>query len=196
MQKRLIAVAVLISFFGINSQLSTAHAQAPFGNALSLDGVSQHVTVFAAAASAVNSPLTVEAWVYVRAYSEWARLMDFGNGAGFNNIVCALSMGASGQPALYFFNESAVIIGSVTSPTALPLNTWTHLAFTHDGTNGSIFINGNPVTSGPMPVPPSATRTNNFIGRSNFGDTYANAIIDEFRIWSVARSPAQIQASL
>jgi hypothetical protein len=122
--------------------------------------------------------------------------MDFGNGAGFNNIVCALSSGATGQPALYFFNESAVVIGSVTSPTALPLNTWTHLAFVYDGANGRIFINGNPVISGPMPAPPSATRTNNFIGRSNFGDTYANAIIDEFRIWSVARSPAQIQASL
>ena len=196
MSKRLVALAVLASFLGLNSQRSTALAQAPFGNVLSLDGVSQYVSVPAAAASAVKDPLTVEAWVYVRAYSEWARLMDFGNGAGFNNIVCALSTGTTGRPALYFFNESAVVIGSVTSPTALPLNTWTHLAFTYDGTSGSIFINGNPVISASMPSPPSATRTNNFIGRSNFGDTYANAIIDEFRIWSVARSPAQIQASM
>jgi hypothetical protein len=196
MSNRLIAVAVLASFLGLNSQRSTAYAQAPFGNVLSLDGVSQHVSVPAAAASAVNNPLTVEAWVYVRAYSEWERLMDFGNGAGFNNIVCALSSASTGRPALYFFNESAVVIGSVTSPTALPLNTWTHLAFTYDGTSGSIFINGNPVISASMPAPPSATRTSNFIGRSNFGDTYANAIIDEFRIWSVARSPAQIQASM
>src|SRR5262245_26482256 len=142
MRNRVIAVALLASFFGLDSQLSTAHAQAPFGNALSLDGVSRHVSVPAAAGSAVNSPLTVEAWVYVRTYSDWARLMDFGNGAGFNNIVCALSTGVSGQPALYFFDKSGAIIGSVTSPTALPLNTWTHVAFSYDGTNGSIFING------------------------------------------------------
>jgi len=196
MQIRLIAVALLTSFFGLNSQLSTARAQAPFGNALMLDGVNQHVTVPTAAGSALNSPLTVEAWVYVRDNADWSRLMDFGNGPGFDNIVCVLSSGPSGQPALYFFDGSATIIGSVTSPTALPLNTWTHLAFSYDGTNGSIFINGNSVAGGPMPMPPSATRTNNFIGRSNFSiDAYAHAMIDEFRIWSVARSPAQIQAS-
>jgi hypothetical protein len=56
--------------------------------------------------------------------------------------------------------------------------------------------NGNLATSGPIPAPASATRTNNFIGRSNFGDANANAIIDEFRVWSVARSGAQLQAGL
>src|SRR5215207_3038050 len=145
MNNRLIAIAVLTSFAVLNSQLSISYAQAPFGNVLTLDGVSQHVSVPVAAGSAVNSPLTVEAWVYVRAYPKWARLMDFGNGAGFNNIVCALSADVTGQPALYIFNESAVVIGSVTSPTALPLNAWTHLAFTYDGTNGRIFIDSNPV---------------------------------------------------
>ncbi|MEK7953908.1 LamG-like jellyroll fold domain-containing protein [Luteolibacter soli] len=168
----------------------------PYGKALDLDGTNQYATVPLPAGSAVGSPLTVEAWVYVRSYANWSRLIDFGNGAGSNNIACALSSGTSGQPALYFFNESGGITGSVTSPTALPLNTWTHLAFTHDGTTGSILINGKVAISGPMPATTGTLRTDNFIGRSNFGiDDYANAIIDEFRIWSVARSPAQILAS-
>jgi hypothetical protein len=46
---------------------------------------------------------------------------------------------------------------------------------------------------GPLP---SATRTSNFIARSNFADALPNAVIDDFRIWAVGRSPAQIGANL
>ena len=80
--------------------LRRAHAQ--FGNALSLNGVNQHVAVPAAAASAVSTPLTVEAWVYVRSYANWSRLMDFCTTAGVNDIACVLSSNSSGQPSLYF----------------------------------------------------------------------------------------------
>ena len=75
------------------------------------------------------------------------------------------------------------MIGELTSPIAVPLNAWTHLAFTYDGTNGSIYINGNLAANGPMFFQLGATRTNNFIGRRTAGDSYANATIDEFRIW-------------
>ena len=106
MKNKLSAVVVLTWLCVTTFQLSTAQAQLPFGKALSLDGGNQYATVPTAAASAMSSPLTVEAWVYVRSYADWSRLMDFGNGAGSNNIVCALSSGTSGQPAIYFFNES------------------------------------------------------------------------------------------
>jgi hypothetical protein len=195
MKNKLIAALALTSLYALNSQHSTARAQSPFGNAVSLDGVNQYVSVPTAAGSAVNSPLTIEAWVYVRAYASWSRLMDFGNGPGTDNIVCALSSEVSGQPRFSFWNGSGGGLADLISPSPLPLNAWRHLAFTYDGTNGRIFINGDLAASGPMSAPPIVTRTNNFIGRSNWGDPYANAIIDEFRIWSVARSPAQIQAS-
>jgi hypothetical protein len=193
MKSKRIAVLAQTCLCFLTFHLSPALAQLPFGKALDLDGTNQYATVPVAAGGALGSPLTVEAWVYVRSHANWSRLMDFGNGSGSNNVVCALSTGTSGQPALYVFDESGAITGSVTSPSALPLNTWTHVAFTHDGSTGSIFINGNPVTSGPMPATSGAPRTGNFIGRSNFEvDDHANAIIDEFRIWSVARTPAQI----
>ena len=195
MKNRLFAALALTFLCALNSHLAAARAQSLFGNAVSLDGTDQYVSVPSAAGSAVNSPLTIEAWVYVRATTNRSRLMDFSSGSAVNDITCVLSSGTSGQPAFYFFNGSSAIIGSLTSPSALPLNAWTHLAFTYDGTNGSIFINGILATNGPMTVPPSATRTSNFIGHSNQGNPNANAILDEFRIWSVARTPAQIQGS-
>ena len=42
------------------------------------------------------------------------------------------------------------------------------------------------------------TRTKNYIGRSNWGtgDPDANAIYDDLRIWSVARSASEIQSNM
>ena len=62
-------------------------APLPFGNARSFNGTNQHVTVPAGAGSAMNGPLTIEAWVYVRAHGTWSHLMSFSNGGGINNIA-------------------------------------------------------------------------------------------------------------
>ena len=169
-------------------------APAGFGQALSLNGGGQYVSVPAGAW--FSNQFTVESWVYVRSYSSWSRLFDFGNGAGDNNVLCALTDGTSGRPYFEVWN-GGVRNGSILSPVTLPLNTWAHLAVVFDGTNGSILINGVAVASGAMGVPPNVVRMTNFIGRSLFGnDAYANAIFDEFRLWRTARSPAQIQANL
>jgi hypothetical protein len=165
------------------------------GGAISLNGASQHAVV----PSGVwfSNQFTVEAWVNVRSYANWSRLMEFGNGPSINNVLFALSQGTSGQPIFQIYNGSGGLIANVLSPVTLPLNQWTHLAFTFDGAVGSILINGSPVASSAMAVPVNVTRTNNYLGRSLYGaDAYANASFDEFRIWSASRTPAQIQASL
>jgi subtilisin-like proprotein convertase family protein len=171
----------------------SARAQNVSGLALNLDGATGHARM----ASGVwfSNQFTVESWVYVRSNASWARLIDFGNGPAGNNIVCALGNGVMGRPVFDIYNGS-VSGGQITAPSAIPTNTWTHLAFTFDGTNGRILVNGIEVTNLAMTVPPNVTRTNNFIGRSNWpADALANAIIDEFRIWSVARSAGEIQST-
>src|SRR5262249_11506005 len=78
----------------------------------------------------------------------------------------------------------------------IPLNTWTHITATYDGTTESVYINGQPGTSstlfsGPVGTNPSADV---FIGadREVAGPTYFwNGYLDEVRIWSVSRSTPQ-----
>jgi hypothetical protein len=186
---RFLPLLTLVSF------LCPARAQSPFGHALALDGVSQYVAVPTAAASGISNTFTIEAWVNLQAYNAESRLMDFGNGPAADNIVCALSAGTTGQPNFSFYLLPAN--QSLTAPNPLPLNAWTHVAFAYDGTNGSIFVNGALAARGPMLPPPSVTRTNNYIGRSNWAsDGYTQAVLDEFRIWKVARTQAQIQSLL
>ncbi len=166
------------------------------GYALSLDGTNDYVQ--APAGIYFNTNFTIEAWVYVRSYNSWSRLLDFGNGAPSDNVVLALSSVTTGLPSLDVFSASVPNGQQITAPSAIPTNQWVHLAATLENGTATLYINGVAVVSGPVAAPNALiTRTNNYIGRSNWSvNSYANAIFDEVRIWSVARSQADIQADM
>ncbi len=176
--------------------LPSTQAQTPYGAMVSLTNtLSQHLTV--PSGIWFSNAFTVEAWVYERSVGSWARLIDFGNGPSDDNLLCALSQGTSGEPIFQWFN-GATQVASVQAPSPLPLNTWTHLAFTYTNGTQTILINGSPVATATGVLPPnSITRMTNYIGRSLYaGDAYANANFDEFRIWNVARTAAQIRSAM
>ena len=162
-------------------------------NSLNLDGTSDHLTLPSAVYFNDNT-FTVEGWVYVRSHASYARLLDFGNGSGNNNIICCLSSGTDGKPSLTIANGSGTT-ESVASSTALALNTWTHVAFVLNGSTGKVYIDGVERGSNTFTLTPAnVTRTLNYIGRSNWvGDSYANAQFDDIRIWSSARTESEIK---
>lgn len=161
-----------------------------FGNGLDFNGTPN----FATLPSGVyfNGAFTIECWVYPRAYSNWSRIIDFGNGAGSNNVLLAYSFSTTGQPGLYIEGTQ------IAATTQLPLNQWSHVAATFSGGTGTIYINGIARGSGTFPTPANVVRNLNYIGRSNWGtgDPDANAIFDELRIWNIAKTPAQILAEM
>lgn len=138
---------------------------------------------------------TIESWVNVSEVRNWSRLMDFGNGAGVNNVLLALSSGTSGKPeAVHYAATSA----NITSPTALATNQWAHLAAVYDAgtSNLTVYINGVASGSGIAVAPSNVSRALNYVGKSNWADPLAKAQIDSFRIWSTARTPDQLQAGM
>lgn len=166
------------------------------GTALGLPGTaSQHATV--PTNSLFNGDFTIETWVYPRAFNAWSRIIDFGNGTNNGNVLIALTSSTSGLP--YFdVRNGGTIAGSVNSPRQLPLNSWSHIAAVKSGNTLQLYINGfleaqNNLTAPLTPV----ARTSNFIGRSNWAaDPYMNAIVDDLRIWSTARTRQQIVDSM
>lgn len=147
-----------------------------------------------------GTDFTIEAWIYPRTFNVWSRIMDFGNGSSNNNVLLALTNGTSGKPQFELYNGTASA-GNIISPYVLPLNQWTHIACTFvNGTRvATMYLNGTQVaqgtfTSGAVNI----TRNNCYVGRSNWynGDWDANMIIDEFRIWNVARTQANINATM
>ncbi|MEE9125573.1 MAG: LamG domain-containing protein [Planctomycetota bacterium] len=85
------------------------------------------------------------------------------------------------------------------------LKTWTHVAGTYDGTNVKIFINGvlKSTVSGGGPLVDAGNVTGNTL-RIGTGATVSNAPtieiwngeIEEFRIWPLARTAAEIKATM
>ena len=164
--------------------------------AIFLDGGSQHGDLPDGDFWFPGSALTIEAWVYPRAHHQWSRLVDFGNGPGADNVLFALSNGTSGRPH-YQVWRGAQVQGDLLAPAALPLHRWTHLAVSHQGTQATLYVNGQPVRTVNMSQPTRLRRTENFVGRSNWAaDGYANASLDELRIWSAPRTAEQIRTNL
>lgn len=136
---------------------------------------------------------SIEARVYVRDLRSWSRLIDFGNGPASDNLVFALSEGASGRPRLQSF-RGGTDVGGLVSSIPLPLNQWVHLAATFDGTVARMYMDGVLVGQGPFNGPnQTIVRTNAFVGRSNWGDPLADADIDNLRIWNRSLSVGEVQ---
>ena len=158
-------------------------------NGLDLDGGNNYVTL--PPAVYFNGDFTIECWVYPKSFGNWSRIIDFGNGAGSNNILLSYTYGTTGSPGLYV--EGAQFAANQT----LLLNQWTHIAATLSGNTATIYINGTPAGTSTVPSAVNITRNNCYVGKSNWnGDPNAEAVFDELRIWNKAKTQSEIQASM
>jgi hypothetical protein len=170
--------------------VSKAQCISPFSNALNFDGVDDHLTVQSGVY--FNGDFTIEAWVKPDDFGNWSRIIDFSNGAGSNGVILASTFGVSGAPG-FFVNGT-----QFQASKQLTLHQWNHVAATLKGSVGIIYVNGEFAGSQSMNTPANVTRTLNYIGKSAYGpgDAHLNGTMDELRIWSVAKTQAQIQAGL
>ena len=82
------------------------------------------------------------------------------------------------------------------SPSALPANTWSHLAFTYDGSFMRLYVNGVEVTN--QPLTGSAVVSTGALkigGNAIWGEWFAG-LIDEVRLYNRALTPTQLQTDM
>lgn len=85
---------------------------------------------------------------------------------------------------------------AVTATTVLPTNTDAHLALTVDGTQLTLYVNGQPEASGTVPDPVSLQPTLAELGRAFGGDRsrdYFSGEIRDVRLWQGARTQSDIE---
>jgi glucose/arabinose dehydrogenase/PKD repeat protein len=169
---------------------ATWTTQGKFGNALNFNGTSALVTIADSASLRLTSGMTLEAWVNPTAVtSAWRDVMVKGND---DYYLMAMSKPSSLPAGAATVSGKKRAFG--TAP--LPINTWTHLATTYDGTAVRLYVNGAQVSStaatGTIATSASALQIG---GDSLFGQYFAGSI-DEVRVYNVARSAAQIQADM
>ncbi len=154
--------------------VSITDTPASCGTAIELDGANDWVNI---PDVSLDNDFTIEGWFKL------APGIDYKDGLfgqeGFGPDVHF----SAGRVRLYAYGIR------VTANTPLVANTWGHIAITRSGTNLTVYINGVKDATGRW----NGKLSLKAIGRGNRG--FFKGMMDEIRIWNVARSDAEINAS-
>ncbi|WP_436535236.1 beta-L-arabinofuranosidase domain-containing protein [Actinoplanes sp. HUAS TT8] len=163
------------------------------GNAVLLNGSNAYVNLPSGILSGATS-FSIAFWVRVDTATTWTRVFDFGSGTGSYLFLTPRSSAGTARYAITSGGAGAE--QQINAPSALATGTWTHVAVTHTGNLGVLYVNGAEVArNSALTVRPSAlgSTTQNWIGRSQYaGDPYLAAAVDNFRIYSRALSAAEV----
>ncbi len=144
-----------------------------------------------------SGDLTIMAWVYVFQHQTYQRLIDFGNGKGIDNVVCALSRASTGNPYFSIFPDGSIFDSAGFSITK---NKWTFVACVlQSSTYVAVYVDSsrNYVSQSSI-TPTHVVRTKCYVGRSHwyndpfYNDEDTNAYIDDLKIFNRALSQQEI----
>jgi Concanavalin A-like lectin/glucanases superfamily len=157
-----------------------------YGGALSFDGVNDWVTVNDSNSLDINR-MTLEAWVRPSGVSDW-RTVLLKEQPG--QLVYALYGSTdNGRPSGHVFTTGDV---ALRGPSVLAANTWSHLAFTWDGANTRMYVNGTQVASAAL-TGNAVTSTGALrIGGNSVWNEWFSGQIDDVRIYNRALTATEI----
>jgi hypothetical protein len=186
-----------VSGHGLSGTISNATwtTAGKYGDALSFNGSNSWVTVADNTLLHLTTGMTIEAWVKPAAASaDWTAAVI--KERGTTGLAYALyATDGAGKPPAGYINKSGTDYEAAAA-SVLPLNTWTHLAVTYDGTTIRLYVNGTQVaTKAVSGSINSSTAPLRFGGDSVWGE-YFNGLIDEVRVYSTVLTAAQITSDM
>ncbi len=173
----------------------------PTNRALSLDGATASVAVAESPSlHAFANALTLEAWVRPSSFyptpGSVNSILRKNVKAGAENFF--LRIRNTEGPSLVEFGLGPQL-GVMGAACEMRTNQWCHLAATYDGQTAAVLVNGSVIgskrTSGSLMIDASEL----VIGRGDpeySSGEYFHGVLDEIRVWNVARSPAQIGTAM
>jgi concanavalin A-like lectin/glucanase superfamily protein/Big-like domain-containing protein len=172
----------------INGPVSTTSGK--FGRALSFDGTNDRVDVPDANSLDLTTGMTLEAWVKPTTNVGWRTALLKERGS---DLLYALYTSNGSKPRTESYTGTE---NTAAGTTALPLNAWSHIASTYDGTNLRFYVNGTlaatKATTGAMPNTANPLR----IGGNAVWGEYFSGLIDEVRIYNRALTEAELKADM
>jgi len=163
-----------------------------YGGSLSFNGTTARVVIPDNPTLRLTTGLTLEAWVKPGVVnSAWRDVIYKGD----DNYFLEATTGTSAQPGAGLTLAStgnSVVFG----PASLAVDTWTHLAQTYDGATVRLYVNGVQVASAPKSgLVVTSSYPLEIGGDSIYGQPFTG-LIDEVRVFNVARTPTQIQSDM
>ena len=160
-------------------------------NALNFDGTNDFVQTTYGGVLGSNAR-TFEAWIYLNVTPTGNKcIMDYGR----NVVYGRNTFGVNTSRSLVYLSGGNNISSNTN---VIPVATWTHVAFVLDSGTGYFYVNGTQVGSGPLPLVSTPSGWDNLkIGnRVSGGNIYFPGVIDEVRIWDVARTQIEIASTM
>ena len=171
---------------------ATWTASGKYGGALTFNGSNALVVIPPSTSLNVTNAMTQEAWVYPTvSKASWSTVMHRETDAYYLHASCPDGAMLPASGATFNGTESYVAGAS-----ALPLNTWSHVASTYDGSSLKIYVNG--VLSSTKTVSGSVQNNNNPLrigGNYPYGQFFEGRI-DDVRVYNRALSATEIQSSM
>lgn len=187
---------LLFSLIGLLFLLNQVLAQsaeygAVFGNFMQFTSANaNYVNCSNHASIQINGALSIEAWINPATAADMSIVEKY-------SAPCtggyALRMNPSRNIVVFSLGASNVCTPLISSGT-VPLNQWSHVALTFDSGTLRVYING--VLNGTLSGQGTPNTSPNFLTIGRRGDNssalYFNGLIDEVRIWNIARSATDL----
>ena len=157
-----------------------------YGSALSFNGTNSIVSVNDSNSLDLTTGMTIEAWVKPTTLSSWRTIILKEKTTSLAYALYANT--DTGKPSAEMYGTSALA-----GTTQLPLNTWTHIAATYDGTTLKLYINGSMVSSKSTSITIRISLDPLRIGGNTKWGEYFNGLIDEVRIYNRALTNLEIE---
>ncbi|MFD0883384.1 LamG-like jellyroll fold domain-containing protein [Streptosporangium algeriense] len=172
----------------------TTWATGKHGTALSFNGSSSWITVPHAASLRLTTGMTLSAWVKPTDLTNWRTVVmkdliaedgaSYGLYASDGNVPAGWLLTTEGEQR------------SPKGTTALPANTWSHLALTYDGTTARLYVNG--AQAGQLAVAGDFYDDGGdlHIGGNSVWGEFFGGLIDEVRLYNRAQTATEIQTDM
>jgi uncharacterized repeat protein (TIGR03803 family) len=170
------SIILTLSFILVGLQFTIAQT------AISFNGLNATNTRYLDGTFANTANLTIEMDLFYK-----------GGNAGFDRFFSLpnngyeMALGTNGNLWVWPFSNTWVSTGYT-----VPLNQWVHLAFVRNAGVLTIYVNGVQIASHTITSDESSSQFSLGRNRNNTTEN-ANVDIDNFRIWSVARTATQIE---
>ena len=139
--------------------------------------------------------LSFGCWFKSNNNPSWARIFDFGNGVGSDNIAMFINNGTIGG-TVWITNIEGNQLNFTPN---INNNQWNHIVWTLSQPTGNtcnwiVYLNGKLTYNKPGYYPINLVRTNCYIGKSNWNDPYWNGSFANFVMYQKTLSGLEVTA--
>jgi len=167
------------------------------GNALSLDGTGDYLTVSHDSTIGITGDITIEAWVFLNSISGTQTFVSKRDDATGRNTY---QFGTQNSGKLFFFYQNSSDQSQLIQTNTAPLapSGWHHCAVVINGTTVAFYLDGNSYNADAS-ISNSRDDASNrvlYLGSADLNQDFVSGFMEDIRIWNVQRDSSQIAGNM